>query len=95
MDKHHYQNERHLSGSGSIFRGNRELYPVDYDIRISEDYGESGRTIVGSVTTEHPDQIFELMASGSMLTLKLENGQRMDLTIVDANGAIEPASDFY
>ena len=95
MAKHTgYQNEEHFTGSGVILQGGEELHPVEYDIRISEDY-DSGRTIVGTVETEHPDQISELMASRSMLTLKMENGDRIDLVIVDASGSIEPASDFY
>lgn len=98
-----YQELDHFSGQGALYLGDRKLFDVDYDIRVFQEFAESesitgGETIQaieGTISTENPLDLASLVDSDKIFTLHMENGSKIDFSLVDNRGTIDPETGLY
>ncbi|HLV01147.1 MAG TPA: hypothetical protein VKZ59_07770 [Acidobacteriota bacterium] len=92
-----------FSGQGDLYLGREKLFEVDYDIRILQEFAESDRitgsesleSIEGKISTTNPIDLASLVDADKIFTLRLQDGRRIDFSLVDNQGTIEPHSGLY
>lgn len=98
-----YQELEHFSGQGTLYLGDEKLFEVGYDIRVFQEFAESDRItgseslelIEGIISTENPLDLASLVDSEKIFTLHMENGRKIDFSLVDNRGTIDPVSGLY
>ena len=90
-----------LAGQGSLFQGDEKLLDIRYDLKFFQEVvitgGEERITgltdFFGSLT---PDDQYQLaMLVGNDLTLRMEDGRCLEVTVVSNRGNIQKRGEIY